>query len=209
MDREYVLQPKGLKNRWVLWKTRTGKCKTTGNRGNPPYFIAFKKAVIPKAQFFLLGRNKKPLSNNLNKKGEKYPLTTYLWGNPLTIVLHEVWMHKLKTFHLLFLWNFFYLFLAFWQFLLLRLNYLMCNGQSLYTYFKRRRDPWLVGLSGLSTSLQTERFPVPFPVRAHAWVSGQVPSWGCVGGSRLMCLSNMDVSLPLFPPSFPCLKVKK
>ena len=38
--------------------------------------------------------------------------------------------------------------------------------------------PWLVWLSGLSTSLWTEGLLVWFPVRAHAWVAGQVPSGG-------------------------------
>ena len=37
---------------------------------------------------------------------------------------------------------------------------------------------WLVWLSGLSTGLWIERSPVQFPVRAHAWVLGHVPSWG-------------------------------
>ena len=38
--------------------------------------------------------------------------------------------------------------------------------------------PWLVQLSGLSAGLQTKGSPVGFPVRAHAWVAGQVPSGG-------------------------------
>ena len=38
--------------------------------------------------------------------------------------------------------------------------------------------PWLVWLSGLSAGLQTKGSPVRFPVRAHAWDAGQVPSWG-------------------------------
>ena len=37
--------------------------------------------------------------------------------------------------------------------------------------------PWLVWLSGLSAGLQTKRSLVRFPVRAHAWVVGQVSSW--------------------------------
>ena len=64
---------------------------------------------------------------------------------------------------------------------------------------------WLVWLSGLSTSLQTEGSPVLFPIGAHAWVAGQVPSWGCVRGNQLMFLSHTDVSLPLFLPPFPSL----
>ena len=36
--------------------------------------------------------------------------------------------------------------------------------------------PWLVWLSGLCVGLQTKGLPVWFPVRAYAWVAGQVPS---------------------------------
>ena len=69
----------------------------------------------------------------------------------------------------------------------------------------KMKEPWLVWLSGLSASLQTEGLLVGFPVRAHAWVAGQVPSWGCERGNCLMHLSHTDVSLPLFLPSFPSL----
>ena len=40
--------------------------------------------------------------------------------------------------------------------------------------------PWLVWLSGLSVSLRTKGSLVQFPVRAHAWVAGQVPCGGHV-----------------------------
>ena len=43
---------------------------------------------------------------------------------------------------------------------------------------KRRVGPWLVWLKGLSAHLLTERWPVQFLVRTHAWVVSQVPSWG-------------------------------
>ena len=46
-----------------------------------------------------------------------------------------------------------------------------------------RAQPWLVWLTGWSTSLRTKRFLVRFPVRAHAWVAGWVPSWGRVRGN--------------------------
>ena len=46
---------------------------------------------------------------------------------------------------------------------------------------------------GLSTGLQTKGLPVRFPVRAHAWVVGQVPSRGRLRG-------NIDVSLSLYSP---------
>ena len=64
---------------------------------------------------------------------------------------------------------------------------------------------WLVWLSGLSVGLQTKGFPVQSPVRAHAWVAGQVPGREHVRGHQLMFLSHIDVSLPLFLPSFPSL----
>ena len=54
-------------------------------------------------------------------------------------------------------------------------------------------------LSGLSARLQTERSQVRFPVRAHAWVVGQVPSWGCVRDSWSVYFSpSLSPSLPLF-----------
>ena len=41
-----------------------------------------------------------------------------------------------------------------------------------------KKLPWLVWLGGLSTCLRTTGSLVQFPVRAHAWVVGQVPSGG-------------------------------
>ena len=63
-------------------------------------------------------------------------------------------------------------------------------------------EPWLVWLSGMSISPQTERSLVRFLVRAHVWIVGQVPSWGHAGGNQLMFLSHIIVSLPLFLPPF-------
>ena len=54
--------------------------------------------------------------------------------------------------------------------------------------------PWLVWLSGLSASLWTKGSLVQFPVRAHAWVAGQVPSRGCVRGNH-----TLIISFPLSP----------
>ena len=53
------------------------------------------------------------------------------------------------------------------------------------------RGPWLVWLRGLSACLQTERFLVRSPDRTHAWVKGQVPSWGCERGNQSMYFSHM------------------
>ena len=47
-------------------------------------------------------------------------------------------------------------------------------------------------LSGLSAGLQTKGSWVRFPVRAHAWVVGQVPSEGALERQP-----HSDVSLPL------------
>ena len=55
----------------------------------------------------------------------------------------------------------------------------------------------LVWLSGLSAGLHTRGWLVRFPVRAHAWVVGQVPSRGHARGNTLMFLS-LFFSLP--PP---------
>ena len=68
-----------------------------------------------------------------------------------------------------------------------------------------KKMPWLMWLSGLSAGLWTKRLLVRFPVGAHAWVAGEVPSWGCVRGNWSMFFSHIDVSLPLWLPPFPSL----
>ena len=51
---------------------------------------------------------------------------------------------------------------------------------------------------------QTERLLVRFPVRAHAWVAGQVSGWGRERGNHtVMLLSHIDVSLFVFLPFLP------
>ena len=63
---------------------------------------------------------------------------------------------------------------------------------------KMKNLPWLLWLSTLSASLWTKGFQVRFPVRAHAWVVGQVPGRGARdsvrGNHTLMFLSFL---LPL------------
>ena len=54
-------------------------------------------------------------------------------------------------------------------------------------YFKN--EPWLMWLSGLSASLRTKGLPVLFPVRAHAWVAGQVPIGGAGEATTHCCFS--------------------
>ena len=54
---------------------------------------------------------------------------------------------------------------------------------------------WLVWLSGLSAGLQTKGLLVQFPVRAHAWVVGQVPSRGHGRGNRTLIFLSFPSSL--------------
>ena len=67
-----------------------------------------------------------------------------------------------------------------------------------------QQSPWLVCLSGLSTGLQTEGLLVRYLVRAHAWVAGQVPSWGHAGGNHTLMFFSLSFSLPS-----PLLKINK
>ena len=56
---------------------------------------------------------------------------------------------------------------------------------------------WLVWLSGLKASLQTKGLPVQFPVRAHAWVVGQVPTGGDRRGTHTLMFLSLSTSFPL------------
>ena len=56
--------------------------------------------------------------------------------------------------------------------------------------------PWLVWLSGLSAFLGTKGLLVPFPVKAHAWVSGQVPGQGCVRDKYTLMFLSLSFSFP-------------
>ena len=55
--------------------------------------------------------------------------------------------------------------------------------------------PWLVWLSGLSASLQTKGSQVRFPVRAHAWVVGQVPSSRHMRGNHTLMFFSLSFSI--------------
>ena len=63
---------------------------------------------------------------------------------------------------------------------------------------RAQKIPWLVWLSGLSITLQSKRSLVWFLVKAHGWVAGLVPSWGCARGNQSVFLMCINVSLPLF-----------
>ena len=65
---------------------------------------------------------------------------------------------------------------------------------------KGNSHPWLVWLSGLSAGLKTKGSLVRFPVRAHAWVSGQVPNRGCVRGNHTLIFLFLSPSFPLPSP---------
>ena len=67
-------------------------------------------------------------------------------------------------------------------------------------------QPWLVWLSGLSSSLQTKGSLVQFPVRAHSYVASQVSS---VGGQACERQAHIDISLPLSLSLPLCLKLNK
>ena len=56
--------------------------------------------------------------------------------------------------------------------------------------------PWLVWLSGLSASLWNKGLLVRFPVRALAWVAGQVPSRGHMRDNNTLKFLSLSFSLP-------------
>ena len=58
--------------------------------------------------------------------------------------------------------------------------------------------PWLVWISGLSGSLQTKGLPVPFPVKAHDRVVGQVPTRGRSRGYHTLMFLPLPLSLSSF-----------
>ena len=51
-------------------------------------------------------------------------------------------------------------------------------------------------LSGLSADLQTKGPLVWFPIRAGAWIVGQVPSWGFERGTHTFMFLSLYFSLP-------------
>ena len=59
----------------------------------------------------------------------------------------------------------------------------------------KKQQPWPVWLSKMSAGLLTKRLLVQFLVRAHAWVAGQVLSWGCARGNRCI-FSSHQMFLP-------------
>ena len=60
----------------------------------------------------------------------------------------------------------------------------------------KEKEPWLAWLSRLSAGLKTKRSLVRFPVRAHAWVWGQVPGWGHMRDNHTLMFLSLSFSLP-------------
>ena len=56
--------------------------------------------------------------------------------------------------------------------------------------------PWLVWLSGLSTSLRNNGWPVRFPVNEHAWVAGLVPQREHARSNDTLMFLSLSFSLP-------------
>ena len=73
-----------------------------------------------------------------------------------------------------------------------------CLSRQRRTKKKKKEELlWLVDwLRGLSVSLWTKGSLVWLPVRAHAWVAGQVPSEGPVIGNHTLMFLSLFFSLP-------------
>ena len=84
---------------------------------------------------------------------------------------------------------------------MLRNKFTLVGVLKFIAYRKCKMLSWLVWLSELSASLRTKGLLVPFPVGAHAWVVGQVPS----GGGAHKRQPHTDVSFPLLLLPFPSL----
>ena len=70
------------------------------------------------------------------------------------------------------------------------------SNKAYYIQCKNLNVPWLAWLSGLSVGLWTKWWPVQFPVRAHAWFAGQVPSRGSARGNHKLMFLSLSFSLP-------------
>ena len=64
-------------------------------------------------------------------------------------------------------------------------------------------------LSGLIIGLQTKGSLVQFPCRAHAWIVGQVPSWGSSRGNHTLMFLSLFFSLPYLLSKHKLIRLKK
>ena len=70
--------------------------------------------------------------------------------------------------------------------------------QELYPFKKRIIGPgWCSSVDWAQAVNQRVASPVQFPVRAHAWVVGQIPSRGCMRGNHTLMF--LPVTLFLLP----------
>ena len=76
------------------------------------------------------------------------------------------------------------------------LYFIFYSGTPIYVPTIVHKGPWLVWLSGLSTSLRTKRLPVRFPVGARACVVGWVSGGGCMRGSHTLVFLSPSFFLP-------------
>ena len=60
-------------------------------------------------------------------------------------------------------------------------------------------QPWQSGSLDWSVAPYTKRLQVRSPIRAHAYVLGSIPSWGCMYGRQLI---NVSLSHRCFSFSF-------
>ena len=72
----------------------------------------------------------------------------------------------------------------------------------MFLHFKAYFMPWLVWLSGLKSGLQTRGSLVRFPVRADAWVVGQVPGGRCVRVNHTLIFLSLKKKKAYFKRSF-------
>ena len=68
--------------------------------------------------------------------------------------------------------------------------------KSKISWIKNQMLPWLLWLSGLSAGLRTKGSLVRFPVRAHAFIPGQVPIRGCTRGNHTWMFLSLSLSFP-------------
>ena len=72
-------------------------------------------------------------------------------------------------------------------------NHRPCSLRNMWANIlnKVANQPWLVWLGGLSAGLRTKGLPVRFPVRAHTWVVGQVPSGEHTRGNHTLMFTYL------------------
>ena len=61
---------------------------------------------------------------------------------------------------------------------------------------------YIAALAGVAQWIEhwlvNQRVTGSFAVRTHAWVAGQVPSWGYVRGNHTLMFLSLSFSLPAF-----------